>query len=58
VGWGGSEAAVLWTLEVLKHDYEATLIIGGGLFDLDRLNEYYGTHFNTAAIRAGYAGGR
>ncbi len=43
LGWGGSEAQVLWTLEALKHDYDVSLITGGGVADFDRLNQYYGT---------------
>ncbi len=42
LGFGGSEAAVLWTIEALKRDYHVTLISMGEV-DLERLNAYYGT---------------
>jgi len=42
LGMGGSEAATLWTIEALKHDYDATLISLVEA-DLGRLNSYYGT---------------
>lgn len=52
--FGGSEAAVLWTIEALKHDYDVTLISMGSV-DLERLNAYYGTSlgsgdFNTQRV--------
>jgi len=42
LAFGGSEAAVLWTLQALRGDYDLTLISGGEI-DLLRLNQYYGT---------------
>lgn len=42
MGLGGSEAAVLWTLEALKQTCDVTLITIGEV-DLQRLNAYYGT---------------
>jgi glycosyltransferase involved in cell wall biosynthesis len=42
LGFGGSEAPALWTIEALKEDYEVTLISMGDV-DLERLNAYYGT---------------
>jgi glycosyltransferase involved in cell wall biosynthesis len=42
LGYGGSEAPVMWTLAALKGDYDLTLISTGEL-DLARLNAYYGT---------------
>lgn len=42
LGFGGSEAPVLWTIEALKGDCEVTLITTGEV-DLARLNAYYGT---------------
>lgn len=42
LGYGGSEASALWTLEVLKADYDLSLITAGRV-DLPRLNQYYGT---------------
>lgn len=42
LGFGGSEAAVLWTIEALKRDHDVTLISLAGV-DLDRLNTYYDT---------------
>ena len=42
MGFGGSEAAVLWTLEALKRTCDVTLITIGEV-DLQRLNAYYGT---------------
>lgn len=47
LGFGGSEGAVMWSLEALRDDYDLTLITGGEV-DLPRLNQYYGT-----AVRAG-----
>ncbi|MGA3323498.1 MAG: glycosyltransferase family 4 protein [Terriglobia bacterium] len=42
LGFGGSEAPTLWTIEALKKDYAVTLISMGEV-DLERLNAYYGT---------------
>jgi glycosyltransferase involved in cell wall biosynthesis len=42
LGFGGSEAAVLWSLQSLKGNYDLTLITEGPV-DLLRLNQYYGT---------------
>lgn len=42
MGFGGSEAPVLWTISALKEDFDLTLITFGGV-DLERLNAYYGT---------------
>jgi len=42
LGFGGSEAAVLWTLQALRGEYDLTLISAGHV-DLPRLNQYYGT---------------
>jgi glycosyltransferase involved in cell wall biosynthesis len=42
LAFGGSEAAVLWTIEALKRDYDVTLISMGEVH-LARLNAYYGT---------------
>jgi len=42
LGYGGSEARALWTIEALKRDYSVTLITGGKV-DLEHLNNYYGT---------------
>jgi glycosyltransferase involved in cell wall biosynthesis len=42
LGFGGSEAATLWTIEALKRDYDVTFISLIGV-DLERLNAYYGT---------------
>jgi glycosyltransferase involved in cell wall biosynthesis len=42
LGFGGSEAPTLWTIEALKRDYDVTLISMGAV-DLERLNAYYGT---------------
>lgn len=42
LGFGGSEAAVLWTMQALRGDYDLTLISAGPV-DLRRLNQYYGT---------------
>jgi glycosyltransferase involved in cell wall biosynthesis len=46
LGFGGSEAAVLWTIEALKAEYDVTLISMGDV-DLERLNAYYGTSLAT-----------
>ena len=45
LGYGGSEAAVLWTLQALREDYALTLISSGQV-DLHRLNQYYGTNLS------------
>jgi glycosyltransferase involved in cell wall biosynthesis len=55
LGFGGSEAATLWTLEALKQKYDVTLISMGDV-DLERLNAYYGTplapgDFSTQRVR-------
>jgi len=42
LGFGGSDAAVLWTIQALRDDYNLTPISGGDV-DLPRLNEYYRT---------------
>jgi glycosyltransferase involved in cell wall biosynthesis len=42
LGFGGSEAALLWTIEALKQEYDVTLISMGDV-DLEHLNAYYGT---------------
>ena len=46
LGFGGSEARALWTLEALKDKYGVSLITDGDV-DLPRLNEYYGTMLRT-----------
>ncbi len=43
LGFGGSEARALWTLEALKDKYGVSLITDGRV-DLQRLNECYGTN--------------
>jgi glycosyltransferase involved in cell wall biosynthesis len=43
LGFGGSEARALWTLEALKGKYGVSLITDGDV-DLPRLNECYGTN--------------
>jgi glycosyltransferase involved in cell wall biosynthesis len=42
LGFGGSEAPALWTMEALKQWHDLALISMGGV-DLERLNAYYGT---------------
>ncbi len=42
LGFGGSEAPALWTIEALKRDYDVTLISMRDV-ELERLNAYYGT---------------
>lgn len=49
LGFGGSEAPVLWAAEALKRDCEVSLITGGPV-DLGRLNEYYGTQLQPNEI--------
>jgi len=49
LGWGGSEATVLWTVEALKDRYDVTLISGGPT-DLCRLNAYYGTNIKEGEV--------
>ncbi|MBW2072286.1 MAG: glycosyltransferase family 4 protein [Deltaproteobacteria bacterium] len=43
LGYGGSEARVMWGIEALKDSYEVSLITTGEV-DLARLNQYYGTN--------------
>ena len=43
MGRGGSEAAVMWLIETLKVNYAVTVLTTGG-WDLNSLNNYYGTH--------------
>ena len=43
LGWGGSEAVALWTLEALKGDYDVSLITSGRV-DIKSLDEFYGTN--------------
>jgi len=45
LGFGGSEAAVVWTLQALREDHDLTLISAGQI-DIHRLNRYYGTDLN------------
>lgn len=42
MGFGGSEAPAMWTLQALKRDYRVALVAGGRI-DLDALNSFYGT---------------
>ena len=42
LGFGGSEAVAMWTLEALKREYRVALIAGGRI-DLPKLNAFYGT---------------
>jgi glycosyltransferase involved in cell wall biosynthesis len=42
MGFGGSEAATMWTLQALKQHYRVALIAGGRI-DLSRLNSFCGT---------------
>lgn len=42
LGFGGSEAVAMWTLEALKREYRIALIAGGRI-DLPKLNAFYGT---------------
>jgi glycosyltransferase involved in cell wall biosynthesis len=42
MGFGGSEAVAMWTLEALKRDYRIALVAGGRI-DLPELNSFYGT---------------
>jgi glycosyltransferase involved in cell wall biosynthesis len=42
LGWGGSEKRVLWGIQALKDHHNVTLITAG-CYDLQALNDYYGT---------------
>ena len=42
LGFGGSEAAVMWLIEALKRDFEVTVVTTAG-WDLAALNAFYGT---------------
>ncbi|MGA2418082.1 MAG: hypothetical protein ABSF55_02495, partial [Candidatus Staskawiczbacteria bacterium] len=45
LGWGGSEATVLWMIASLKDDYDISLITSGTV-DIFRLNKFYGTRLD------------
>ncbi len=45
MGFGGSEAVALWTLEALKRDYRIALVASGRI-DLPKLNAFCGTSVN------------
>ncbi|MCX6723779.1 MAG: glycosyltransferase family 4 protein [Candidatus Staskawiczbacteria bacterium] len=47
---GGSESVALWVAEVLKKDYDLSLI-SGDKADLGKLNEYYGTDIKEGEIK-------
>ena len=42
MGFGGSEARVMWLIEALKRDHDVTVVTTGG-WNLSALNAYYGT---------------
>ncbi len=54
LGMGGSESPVLWTLQALRYEYDATLITTGSV-DLAALNAYYGTQLNSQDFSIRYA---
>ncbi len=43
LGFGGSEAIVLWLIEALKRDHDVAVVTTGG-WNLAALNAYYGTN--------------
>lgn len=54
LGRGGSEAAVMWGLEALRHEYDVTLITGSHLdqAEWERLNAFYGTAVPWGSFRS------
>lgn len=50
IGFGGSEATVLFMIETLKDNYEVSLVTSRGI-DLGRLNNHYGTDLNEGDFR-------
>ncbi|MFZ0393024.1 MAG: glycosyltransferase [Terracidiphilus sp.] len=49
-GRGGSEACAIWLCEALKQDCDLTLVTTGG-WNLDGLNQYYGTSVKSGEVR-------
>lgn len=49
MGFGGSEAKVMWAIEALKNDHQVTLLTAGNV-DLDALNAFYGTAVETGEL--------
>lgn len=47
---GGSELVAVWLVEVLKKDYDVSLITTGSV-DLSQLNHYYGTDIKDGEVR-------
>ncbi len=50
LGRGGSEERVMWLIEALKRDYEVSVVTTGG-WNLDELNDYYGTHVQEDEVK-------
>jgi glycosyltransferase involved in cell wall biosynthesis len=50
LGYGGSEARVMWLIEALKRDFEVTVVTTGG-WDLAALNGYYGTRVGEDEVK-------
>lgn len=46
LGHGGSEAAVMWGMEALKHDFSVSVVTAGEV-DLPELNRFYGTNLTS-----------
>ena len=50
LGYGGSEARVMWLIEALKRDFDVTVVTTGG-WDLAALNSYYGTRVGDDEVK-------
>jgi glycosyltransferase involved in cell wall biosynthesis len=50
LGYGGSEARVMWLIEALKRDFDVTVMTTGG-WDLAALNSYYGTRVGEDEVK-------
>jgi glycosyltransferase involved in cell wall biosynthesis len=49
LGFGGSEAIVMWLIEALHRDYDVTVATTGG-WNLDALNAFYGTRIKEGDV--------
>ena len=53
-GRGGSEACAMWLCQALKQDCDLTIMTTGG-WDLDDLNQYYGSSLEPGEVRVRFA---
>lgn len=50
IGFGGSEAVLMWLIEALKRDHEVTVLSSGG-WNLAELNAYYSTNVGEDEVK-------